>query len=236
MLCRVTEISLRETKRAATARALAQAAFDLAGERGVDGFTIDEIAGRAGYSRRTFANHYSGKEAAIVAIASQQVHDAMAGIPENDGPVLDWLEEVARAQLSGRLLDLLRELRGMAQGHPGLRPHLLEVHHEIRETARRAILARVGDDHGRIHAQLLVGAAYGALTCMLEGLVPVLPPRSAAAGPATEQAPGLDDRDSDGNFDRDTGSGPATGPEPPAEAMSLTQFLDQTFAYLRHGF
>ncbi len=55
-------MSLRETKRRTTARALAQAAFDLAVERGVDSFTIDEVAARAGYSRRTFANHYAGKE------------------------------------------------------------------------------------------------------------------------------------------------------------------------------
>ncbi|MDN5790618.1 MAG: TetR/AcrR family transcriptional regulator, partial [Micrococcales bacterium] len=210
----MTETSLRDAKRAATARALAQAAFDLARERGVDGFTIDEVASRAGYSRRTFANHYSGKEEAIVAIASQQVHDAMSGIPHGDGPVLDWLEEVARTQLSGRLLDLLRQLRAMAQGHPSLRPHLLAVHHEIRETARQAILARVGDGHGRIHAQLLVGAAYGALTCMLEGLVPVLPPGSAALDPAAEQIPDLDDGDTDAR--------PAPGPGPAPPALSHT--------------
>lgn len=50
--CGVTEMSLREAKRRATARAPGQAAFDLARERGVDGFTIDEVAARAGYLRK----------------------------------------------------------------------------------------------------------------------------------------------------------------------------------------
>ena len=54
---------LRDVKREATARALAQAAFDLAVERGLDGFTTDDIVSRAGYSRRTFATPGSGAAA-----------------------------------------------------------------------------------------------------------------------------------------------------------------------------
>ncbi len=43
----VTETGLREAKRNATAHSLAQAAFDLARECGLDGFTIDDVAARA---------------------------------------------------------------------------------------------------------------------------------------------------------------------------------------------
>ncbi|WP_372736563.1 TetR/AcrR family transcriptional regulator [Nocardioides sp.] len=169
----MTTTSLRETKRRATARALSQAAFDLAQERGVDGFTIDEVADRAGYSRRTFANYYSGKEEAIAAVAVERVRQGLVTVPDEDLPMVEWLQAAARQQLSEGLLRVLRELRILAADHPALQPHLLEVQRRIRETAREAVLARADGRVSKIYAHLLVGAAYGALTCVLDGHVPV---------------------------------------------------------------
>lgn len=65
----VSQPTLRDAKRAATSAGLALAALRLAEERGLDGFTIDDIAAGANYSRRTFANHFAGKEDAVVAAA-----------------------------------------------------------------------------------------------------------------------------------------------------------------------
>ena len=210
-------MSLRETKRRATARALAQAAFDLARERGVDGFTIDEVAARAGYSRRTFANHYAGKEEAIVAVAAERVRHALDTAPDEDLPLVDWLQAVARQQLSDGLLMVLRDLLVLAEGHPPLRPHLLEVQRCIRETARDAVLARVDGRGSRIYAHLLVGAAYGALTCVLDGHIPVRLPATPAQDPTPHD--GIDD----------------TGDEDGGE-MTLEDFVDLTFTHLREGF
>ena len=67
MVSRMDPIGLRETKPLETSHSAAQAAYELAMERGVDDFTIEDIVDRAGYSRRTFANHYSCKEEAIAA-------------------------------------------------------------------------------------------------------------------------------------------------------------------------
>lgn len=206
----VTDMTLREAKRRGTARALAQAAFDLAVERGVDGFTIDEVATRAGYSRRTFANHYAGKEQAIVGVAAERVRHALDSPPNADLPLIDWMREVARQQLSDGLLRELCELHLLAQAHPPLRPHLLEVQRSIRETAREAALARVDGAAGRINAHLLIGAAYGALTCVLEGLIPVRIPGSPPDTP---------------HDDADEGS-----------EMPLEDFVDLTFTRLRDGF
>ena len=61
-----TASGLREAKKRATARELAIAAYTLVRERGYDAVTIDDIAADAGYSRRTFANHYAGKPEAVV--------------------------------------------------------------------------------------------------------------------------------------------------------------------------
>ncbi len=208
----MTDLTLRETKRRATARELAQAAFDLARERGVDGFTIDEVATRAGYSRRTFANHFSGKEEAIVAVASEQVRHALDATPDGDLSLVDWLKAVARQQLSSGLLAALRELHILADSHPPLRPHLLEVQRTIRESARTAALARVDGPRGRLQAHLLVGAAYGALTCVLDGHIPVRLPTSPASG--------VRSRD----------------PDEQAVDMTLDDFVDLTFSCLRDGF
>lgn len=197
---------MRETKRQATALALAQAAFDLARERGVDGFTIDEVATRAGYSRRTFANHYAGKEEAIVAVAAEQVRHALDTAPDNDLPLLAWLHAVARKQLSEGLLLVLRDLRSLAENHPPLRPHVLEVQRLIRETALQAVLNRLDKPSSRVYARLLVGAAYGALTSVLEGQTPVR--FTEVSEPST------------------VGDG----------AMTLDDFLDLTFTHLRTGF
>lgn len=214
-------MSLRETKRRATARALAQAAFDLARERGVDDFTIDEVALRAGYSRRTFANHYAGKEEAIVAVAAERVRDALDTAPDEDLPLVDWLQAVARQQLSDGLLMVLRDLRVLAEGHPPLRPHLLEVQRRIRETARDAVLARVEGRGSRIYAHLLVGAAYGALTCVLDGHIPVRLPATPMRAPAPH---------GDADVGGDAGEGAGEG------EMTLQDFVDLTFTHLREGF
>ena len=209
--CCVTELSLRETKRRDTARALSRAAFELALERGPDGFTIDEVAARAGYSRRTFANHYSGKEQAIVGVAAERVRHALDSTPAaDDVPLFDWLRAVARQQLSEGLLHELRQLYLLAEKHPQLRPHLLEVQRAIRENAREAALARVDGAAGRIHAHLLVGAAYGALTCALEGHIPV-------------RLPALPDDGRDEGADE-------------GDELTLEGFVDLTFTRLREGF
>lgn len=207
----MTQTNLRETKRRATARALAQTAFDLARERGVDGFTIDEVADGAGCSRRTFANYYAGKEEAIVGVAAERVRHALDTTPEEDLPLVDWLQAVARQQLSGGLLMVLGELRILAERNPSLRPHLLEVHRGIRESARDAVLARVKGRGRRVYAHLLVGAAYGALTCVLDGHIPVRLPDTP-----TQAA---------NQHDVDEGS-----------EMSVEDFIDLTFTHLREGF
>ena len=210
-------MSLRETKRRATARALAQAAYDLALERGVDGFTIDEVAARAGFSRRTFANHFAGKEEAIVGVASERVRHALDTPPDDELSLVDWLQAVARQQLSDGLLMVLRDLHTLSEVHPSLRPHLLEVQRAIRETARDAVLARVDGPGSRIYAHLLVGAAYGALTCVLDGHIPIRLPSTPPQRTSPHEASPLEASEDE-------------------SGMTLEEFVDLTFTHLRNGF
>ena len=206
----VTELGLREAKRRATAHALAQAAFDLAAERGVDGFTIDDVATRAGYSRRTFANHFSCKEEAITGLAVERLREGLETLPPmpEDTPLLDWLMALARHQLSGGMLGLLQQLRQLAQEHHGLEPYLADVQLQIRRMAQGAVAARAGSNVSRLSSHILVGAAFGALMSVLDGRVPIRLPG--------DPQPTSDD----GNGD----------------AVTVDEFLTTVFTHLRRGF
>ncbi len=129
-------------------------------------------------------------------MAAEQVRHALDTVPKADDlPLVDWLHHVARQQLAGGLLVALRDLRVLAESHPSLRPHLFEVQAEIRETAREAVMAGLGERTSRTYAHLLVGAAYGALSCVLDGSLPVRIDGVVAHDPAgdLEGIPSLDD-------------------------------------------
>ena len=57
---------LRERKRLATRRAIQLAVLDLAGERGLDKVTVDEVSRIADISPRTFFNYFATKEEALL--------------------------------------------------------------------------------------------------------------------------------------------------------------------------
>ncbi|KQR02251.1 TetR family transcriptional regulator [Arthrobacter sp. Leaf141] len=60
------ENGLRERKRAATRQAITNAARTLTAERGLNGYTVEEVCEAAGISRRTFFNYFPAKEDAII--------------------------------------------------------------------------------------------------------------------------------------------------------------------------
>ena len=62
----VIEGGLRERKRAATRAAITAAARALTAERGLNGYTVEEVCERADISRRTFFNYFPTKEDAIL--------------------------------------------------------------------------------------------------------------------------------------------------------------------------
>jgi len=71
---------LRERKKGATRRALAEAALDLAFSHGYDSVTIAAITERVGVSRRTFSNYFSGKAECIAAVSEGWLVDIIEAI------------------------------------------------------------------------------------------------------------------------------------------------------------
>ena len=166
---------LRDLKREATGQALAQAAFELTRERGLFGFVTADVVERAGYSRRTFGNHFSCKEEAVASVAFGGVDDAsaiLAGLPA-DLPLLDALLAVMRDQFTADTLVRMRELMAMAREYPTLEPYVLGVQQRMRHVAQELLASVAGDRYPAIYVPLLFGAVYGAVMAALEGTLDV---------------------------------------------------------------
>ncbi|TQJ40237.1 TetR family transcriptional regulator [Arthrobacter sp. SLBN-112] len=68
-----SESGLRQRKRAATRGAITATARALTAERGLNGYTVEEVCEAAGISRRTFFNYFPTKEDAIIGHAEDDI-------------------------------------------------------------------------------------------------------------------------------------------------------------------
>lgn len=83
---------LRERKKDATRRALAEAALNLAVERGYAAVTIADVTETVGVSRRTFSNYFAGKAECIAAVTEGWFDDIAQSI--RDAPVGHQLDQL----------------------------------------------------------------------------------------------------------------------------------------------
>ncbi|MFC6649646.1 TetR/AcrR family transcriptional regulator [Paenibacillus rhizoplanae] len=203
-----SKLNLRDKKKEATSYALAVAAFELALEHGMDGFIVDDVVQKAGYSRRTFANYFSCKEEAVAAyfIGSANKEDdklLLAGLPADATP-LDALYNLLQLQFTSEFLHKLRQFVSLANQYPSLEPYILSVFRRL-QIAAQEVLEQFS--HGRYsdgYTHLLAGAVYGAFVPIVDGRLNVMLP-------GEQQSEGSD-------------------------AMPFDQYLNSMFAYLRNGF
>ncbi|MDF2925785.1 MAG: TetR family transcriptional regulator [Paenibacillaceae bacterium] len=203
----MNKISLRDMKKEATAHALSNAAFDLARERGLDGFVVEDVVQRAGYSRRTFANHFSCMEEAVAAVvAFKNINDAeqlLADLPDNVAPI-DALYQLLLTQITTGLLRKLQELVLLSKQNPTLEPYILNVFRGLQMAAQELVNDLFEGRYPEGYSHLLVGAVYGAVLPVLDGSINVLLPGQSTAGSP--------------------------------DAIAFEQYLDTVFGYLRNGF
>jgi AcrR family transcriptional regulator len=87
--------SLRERRVAETSAALRSEARRLTAERGLSGFTIEEVCSEVGVSRRTFFNYYPSKENAVLGIPVRgDASDLDEAFVVGRGPLIDDLAEL----------------------------------------------------------------------------------------------------------------------------------------------
>ncbi|QSF43791.1 TetR/AcrR family transcriptional regulator [Paenibacillus tianjinensis] len=202
------KLTLRDKKKEATTFALAEAAFELALVRGMDGFIVDDIVQQAGVSRRTFANYFSCKEEAVAAyfMSSASKEDQnmlLAGLPPDATP-LDALYCLLKLQFTSAFLHKLRQFVSLANQYPTLEPYLLSVFHRLQIAAQEVLEQFTRGRYTDGYTHLLAGAVYGAFIPIMDGRLNVLLPGEAQ-----------DERSS---------------------AISFDHYLNSMFGYLRKGF
>jgi len=136
-------VSLRERKKLATRRLLRRAALDLVAERGLSNVTVEDIAGAAGVSPRTFFNYFASKEAAL-----------FGGDPDR---AADLRERIASGRPGDSALDALRAV--LAQDAEAMTEELRSLGGDPADWLRRMKIARA-DPH--------VLAAHAAQMAMIE--------------------------------------------------------------------
>lgn len=211
--------SLRARKKQATARGLANAAYELALQNGLDSVTTEEIASRAGVSRRTFANYYPNKHAAVVdgflhtlGIPVQRPEESICinSLPECFGELITIVEDFIRTLFSdATMVRHMQEFATMMTLHPGLEPYLHAIFHEFENSDAHEVLEL---RFGRARVSIFFGAAFGSLGGLIRLLLgPVFLPRPNGS---TATPPVLSDTD----------------------FKAVGMHIDQAFEYLRDGF
>ncbi|NOU79334.1 TetR family transcriptional regulator [Paenibacillus sp. LMG 31459] len=202
------KLTLRDKKKEATAYALAVAAFELALEQGMDGFIVDDIVQKAGYSRRTFANYFSCKEEAVAqyfmcSVTNQDEKTIFADFTADSTP-LDVLYGLLKMQFTSEFLHKLRQFVSLAKQYPSLEPYILSIFRRLQVAAQEVLEQFSNGRYADGYTHLLAGAVYGAFVPIMDGRLNVLLP-----GETQDDRPG---------------------------AISFDQYLNSMFAYLRNGF
>lgn len=173
----MTEPSLRERKKLATRRELALASLDLTLERGLAETTVEEITERVGFSRRTFANHFTCKQEAVVAGfflrlglpgSRFEPFEVELGDPLTVDAVVDAAEAAYRAVFSGEGAVRVAEMGRVVDAEPTLAPFVHQTLFEVRREYRARLVA-AGMPPAR--AALLLGALLCVGGVVVEELI-----------------------------------------------------------------
>ncbi|MFD4482759.1 TetR family transcriptional regulator [Streptomyces sp. NPDC058471] len=183
------QASLTERRKAATQLDIARAAAELFAERGPDGTTAEEIAGRAGVALRTFYRYFRNKQDAVAPLlaggaAEWRAHlaglDPAAGMPTAlERSIADAL--TAADDRAAESLEWTRGLLRAAQDDPALRAVWYRVNQESEEQLVPVLARLAGDDADALDVRMAAAAATDAIRLALE---------TWAAGDAPTEGPG----------------------------------------------
>jgi AcrR family transcriptional regulator len=159
----VPDSGLRERKKDATRRALAERALGLATERGYHGFTIADLVADVGVSRRTFSNYFTGKAEAIAAVTDGWLDDVLAAI--RSAPHDTALSDVLQAGL----IAVARQgtarwgtLQPLMEAQPELAAQMLAGDEAVTDLVAAEVAARSGLHTEDIRIRLLAAFAVTA--------------------------------------------------------------------------
>lgn len=149
-----------DARRADTTRRLRRCALELTRDKGLDGWTMDDLAEVAGVSRRTVFNYFDSKTAVVLGpdheIAPELLEEFVAGGPT--GSLVADIVRVAAGSMQDQTadIDLVQLGRSVVLGDPQL---LGLVHQRFEAKMQESvdlILRREGEQYGAQRATLLV--------------------------------------------------------------------------------
>lgn len=157
------EGGLRERKKDATRRALAERAVQLAVQHGYHGFTIADLVADVGVSRRTFSNYFTGKAECIAAVTEGWLDDVLAAI--RSAPAGASLAEVMQSGLMAVARQGTQRwgaLQPLIDAEPEIAAQILAGDDAIIDLVGTEVAARTGLDAGDIRVRLLAAFAVTA--------------------------------------------------------------------------
>jgi AcrR family transcriptional regulator len=160
---------LRERKKAATRQALGIAAMRLAVQRGLENVLVEDIAGAAGVSPRTFNNYFASKYEAICALPTErgrQIGEALRARPAGE-PLADAITHavlgvhgLAEQPPDKAWIDGVR----LMVSSPQLQGEYLRTQYATQQALAAAIADRLGTDQSDDLFPAVIAGAVTAAT------------------------------------------------------------------------
>ncbi|MFI2784068.1 TetR/AcrR family transcriptional regulator [Streptomyces sp. ALB3] len=136
---------LRERKKQATRRAIAEAAVRLAAEHGVENVTVEAISEAAGVSPRTFFNYFPSHDDAFVLVddeVGERIRESVRRAPA-DRPPLDVVRDALVTELDG--FEGRQEFWALQSKVLQRSPHLIHRGLKAHVAEERALSAAITD-------------------------------------------------------------------------------------------
>ncbi|MFB9568669.1 TetR/AcrR family transcriptional regulator [Saccharopolyspora hordei] len=122
---------VRKRRMAATAAQVTSICRKLTAERGLTGFTVEEVCERVGISRRSFFNYFASKDDAVLGVPARRDDDELTawftarGDPDGPGVSATLLDDLAalavqRCEASGMTAESVEDARAAFEREPRL--------------------------------------------------------------------------------------------------------------------
>lgn len=160
----------REQNKAATRKAIAQAALGLLRSKGLGQFTVEDVAEAAGISRRTFFNYFSSAEAAIASTTEAFLDSAIEKFRERpaEEPLLEAAQQALIALADPMRLATIAEVYSLTGQHDTVGRYQLEIWDNCTEKIIEAAGPRIAADSDPLYVRALVGSVLACGKAAME--------------------------------------------------------------------
>ncbi|MDQ2622433.1 MAG: TetR/AcrR family transcriptional regulator [Actinomycetota bacterium] len=147
----------------------------LADQRGLDGFTMDDLAGEVGVSRRTLFNHVPGKIDAVLGCGSLAEPEPIATFRQG-GPTGDLVADIREAGAGVMAInhqdpEEFARLQRVLRSDPRLMNAMLDRFEAIADHLTEAIREREGDAIEPLQARILARFSLGLSKISLDEFI-----------------------------------------------------------------